>query len=198
MFKYSKKFAEKKEVEEIGVSIVGYPNTGKSSVVNILKNRHICNTGSTAFITKNIQTVKLNRQVTLFDTPAVVQTNAGDNIRSAIQVDDIIDPIAAVTQLLEKVEKSEFLRHYRIGSFKTAEDLVELVAKKKGMVEQIKTPDEKKKGKKQEKAKLSTTADKVQGARRVLRDFLNNRLQYFSKIPGANAKMASDSDEESD
>ena len=130
LFKYSKKFAEKKDLEQLCVAVVGYPNTGKSSAINLLVNRHVCNTGSSPFITKAIKQISLNRQVIVLDTPAVMKSNVSDNIRSAMQVDDIIDPIKAVEQLFDKVEKSEFLRFYRIGAFKTAEELSEQVAKK--------------------------------------------------------------------
>ena len=193
LFKYSKKFAEKKDLEQLCVAVVGYPNTGKSSAINLLVNRHVCNTGSSPFITKAIKQISLNRQVIVLDTPAVMKSNVSDNIRSAMQVDDIIDPIKAVEQLFDKVEKSEFLRFYRIGAFKTAEELSEQVAKKKGMVDQQKKFDAGGKKKKQEKAQIETIVNKEMGARRILRDFLNNRLMYFSKIPGQNSGDAEES-----
>lgn len=54
LFKYAKKFAEKKESEFISVGVVGYPNVGKSCLVNILKNKPVCATGSSPFITRNL------------------------------------------------------------------------------------------------------------------------------------------------
>ena len=96
LFKYLKKFQEKKDIEQLVVSFVGYPNVGKSSAINLLINRHVCNTGSTPFITRSIQQVKLNRQIIILDTPAVILPNSDNTLRSAIQVDDIIEPIKAV------------------------------------------------------------------------------------------------------
>ena len=134
LFKYLKKFTEKKDVEQLCVAFVGYPNTGKSCAVNRLINKYLCNSGSQPFVTKSIHQVKLNRQIVVLDTPAVIMPKE-NTIRSAIHVDDISEPIKAVEQLFDKVEKTEFLRHYRIPMFSTAEELCEHVAKKKGMVE---------------------------------------------------------------
>ena len=44
--KYAKKFAEKKSKEQIVVGVVGFTNSGKSSLINKLKQKVVCNTGS--------------------------------------------------------------------------------------------------------------------------------------------------------
>jgi len=44
--KYAKKFAEKKSKEQIVVGVVGFTNSGKSSLINKLKSKVVCNTGS--------------------------------------------------------------------------------------------------------------------------------------------------------
>lgn len=54
LFKYAKKFAEKKELESITVGVIGMPNVGKSSLINVLKNKPVCGSGSTPFNTKVI------------------------------------------------------------------------------------------------------------------------------------------------
>jgi len=50
-------------------------------------------------------------------------------------VDEIADPIAAVKNLLAMVEKTEILLHYRIGNYEDINDMLRLVAMKKGLVE---------------------------------------------------------------
>lgn len=52
LFKYAQKFAEKKEAEFISAGVIGYPNVGKSSLVNVLRNKPVCATGSSPFITR--------------------------------------------------------------------------------------------------------------------------------------------------
>ena len=54
LFKYARKFLEKKGQEQITVSIVGFPNVGKSSVINVLRNKAVVHSGSSPFITQNI------------------------------------------------------------------------------------------------------------------------------------------------
>lgn len=75
LFKYARKFLDKKGQENITVSMLGFPNVGKSSVINVLKNKAVVHSGSAPFITQNIQQVKLNKHVTLVDSPGVLLVN---------------------------------------------------------------------------------------------------------------------------
>lgn len=44
--KYAMKFEEKKGKEQIVVGVVGFTNAGKSSLINRLKQKVVCPTGS--------------------------------------------------------------------------------------------------------------------------------------------------------
>lgn len=180
LFKYAKKFIEKKDVEAIRVGVIGMPNVGKSSLINNLKSKPVCSSGSTPFITKSPQEVKLNSLVTLVDTPGVLSASSSV-IRSSIQVDDIIDPIEPIADLLNKVAKPEILRHYRIANFNTVDEMLSLIALKKGLATQEVIIGEKGQ-KKQVKKQVKQVPNLEDAARRFLRDFLNNRLQYYSKV----------------
>ena len=61
LFKYAKKFEEKKGKEQIVVGVVGFTNAGKSSLINKMKAKVVCPTGSNQFITQKMQQVPLNR-----------------------------------------------------------------------------------------------------------------------------------------
>ena len=140
LFKYARKFLDKKGQENITVSLVGFPNVGKSSVINVLKNKAVVHSGSSPFITQNIQQVKLNKHVTLVDSPGVLLVNteganASQTLRSAIQVEDLISPVLTLEQILPKIDKSEILRHYRIGNYKFTSEMLNLIALKKGLVD---------------------------------------------------------------
>lgn len=39
LFKYAVKFVEKKDQEHISVAVVGYTNVGKSSLINVMRNK---------------------------------------------------------------------------------------------------------------------------------------------------------------
>src|SRR5690606_27219401 len=57
------------ENEKVKVGIIGYPNTGKSSLINILSGKGGAGVGSDAGFTKNIQKIRLSEDVVLIDSP---------------------------------------------------------------------------------------------------------------------------------
>ena len=63
---------EKKQKDQICVSVVGFANVGKSSIINVLKNKTVVATNSIPYLTKSIKDVKLNNQIVLLDTPGVM------------------------------------------------------------------------------------------------------------------------------
>ena len=54
------------------VGVIGYPNTGKSSLINILIGKKSAGTGSEAGFTKGIQKLKLSENIVLLDSPGVI------------------------------------------------------------------------------------------------------------------------------
>lgn len=61
--------------KEIQAMIVGIPNVGKSTIINILTGRTIAKTGNEAAVTRQQQRVKINDNVVLFDTPGLLWGN---------------------------------------------------------------------------------------------------------------------------
>jgi nuclear GTP-binding protein len=133
--KYQKKFLEKKGQETLAVGVVGFSNAGKSSLINQLINKSILPTSSQPFLTKAAKEMKLTPSIFLVDTPAIVKVETVitgiQQVRSALQVDEIENPIQASEDILNKVEKVELLRHYRIGNFEDITGLLEQIALKK-------------------------------------------------------------------
>jgi len=77
------------------------PNVGKSSIINVLRNKPVCATGGTPFVTRGLQEVKVNSKVFMIDTPGIMlQKLEGENslqiIRSAVQVDELPNPVAMI------------------------------------------------------------------------------------------------------
>ena len=52
--------------------VIGIPNVGKSTLINILCGRRRAHTGAMPGITRGVQLLSLDRGVFLFDTPGVI------------------------------------------------------------------------------------------------------------------------------
>ncbi len=58
--------------ESAKVAVVGYPNSGKSSLINALAGRRAASVGAEAGHTKGEQWVRISENVTLLDSPGVI------------------------------------------------------------------------------------------------------------------------------
>lgn len=130
-----KAYASSKQLKRsITVGIVGYPNVGKSSVINALTSRlsrsssTACPVGAEAGVTTALREVKLDKNLKLLDSPGIVfpsSSNQGANgethphlsskqinqaqltLLSALPRSATTDPIPAVTLLLHRLSRSE-------------------------------------------------------------------------------------------
>lgn len=57
---------------QIHIGVIGYPNTGKSSIINLLAGKAYAKTASEAGFTKGIQKIKISDDVMIIDTPGVI------------------------------------------------------------------------------------------------------------------------------
>ncbi len=63
------------EKRPLYVGVVGYPNVGKSSLINVLVGRHAAGVSPKPGFTRGEQLLKLSRGIYLIDTPGVVDTD---------------------------------------------------------------------------------------------------------------------------
>ncbi|KKA22863.1 GTP-binding family protein, partial [Rasamsonia emersonii CBS 393.64] len=66
------------ERRQISVGFIGYPNTGKSSIINTLRKKKVCNVAPIPGETKVWQYITLMRRIYLIDCPGVVPPNPND------------------------------------------------------------------------------------------------------------------------
>jgi len=92
----------------ITVGVIGFPNVGKSSLINSLKRSKAAATGNTPGVTKQMQEIQLDKNIVLIDSPGVVLTTTDQTdsliLRSAVRVEDLHDPVRPVEALLNRIE----------------------------------------------------------------------------------------------
>lgn len=132
LFKALKSYAATKQLKRaVSVGVIGYPNVGKSSVINALLSRmsgkggnasKACPAGAEAGVTTSIRSVKIDSKLTLLDSPGVVfpssnsvQSGGLVNLKNATEAHahlillnavppkQIDDPVPAVSLLLRRL-----------------------------------------------------------------------------------------------
>jgi ribosome biogenesis GTPase A len=58
--------------KRIHVGVIGYPNTGKSSVINFISHRGAAKTSKQAGWTKGMQKIRMSEDILILDTPGVI------------------------------------------------------------------------------------------------------------------------------
>lgn len=132
------------------VGIVGFPNVGKSSIINSLiglrrgtgssSNGGHVRTGNVAGVTRGIQEVHLDNKITLIDSagvvfPSSIATNdASLVLRRAINIDSLRDPVGTVGRVAahKGVTVEGLCQLLRIPAFETPEELIRNVAQVHG------------------------------------------------------------------
>ncbi|EED24098.1 GTP binding protein, putative [Talaromyces stipitatus ATCC 10500] len=130
LFKALKSYSQTSQLKRaISVGVIGYPNVGKSSVINALTARlnrgrsNACPTGAEAGVTTSLREVKLDSKLKLIDSPGIVFPNTSSNkskkkkendearlvLLNAVPPKQITDPVPAVNLLLKRLSASETL-----------------------------------------------------------------------------------------
>lgn len=170
LMKLLKNYCRNKDVKTmIRVGVVGFPNTGKSSIINSLKRSKACYVGATPGITRQMQEVILDKQIRLLDSPGVVMATATSDTAMVLKncvrleaVEDITEPVEAI---LKRCNKQQMMLRYCIPNYDTPAEFLSVLAQRLG------------------KFKKGGTPDINKAARTVLRDWNNGKIRYYTHPP---------------
>ncbi|NXJ77917.1 NOG2 protein, partial [Trogon melanurus] len=157
--------------KQISVGFIGYPNVGKSSVINTLRSKKVCNVAPIAGETKVWQYITLMRRIFLIDCPGVVYPS-GDTetdivLKGVVQVEKIKSPEDHISAVLERAKPEYIRRTYKIESWEDTEDFLEKLAARTGKLLKGGEPD-------------------IQNvSKMVLNDWQRGRIPFFVKPPNA-------------
>lgn len=129
--------------EKIVVGVVGYPNVGKSSVINVLKGRASAKTSSMSGLTRALQKIKITNRIMMLDTPGVLPYHEKDRTKhtliGAISPEHIKDAEGIAMELID-VLQGRIQQHYAVSG-DDSYDVLCNIAKKMNRMRKGNEPD---------------------------------------------------------
>lgn len=152
------------------MGLIGYPNVGKSSIINTLRKKKVATVAPIPGETKVWQYVTLMKRIYLIDCPGVVPPNQNDTpedilLRGVVRVEMVDNPEQYIPSLLAKVKQHHMERTYQVKGWTDHIHFLELLARKGGRLLKGGEPD----------------VDGV--AKMVLHDFMRGKIPWFTPAP---------------
>ncbi|XP_018323980.1 nucleolar GTP-binding protein 2 [Agrilus planipennis] len=157
--------------KQISVGFIGYPNVGKSSIINTLRSKKVCNVAPIAGETKVWQYITLMRRIYLIDCPGVVypsgETDTEKVLKGVVRVELITNPEDYIGAVLSRVKKEYIIKTYKISDWNgDPMQFLEKYACKSGKLLKKGEPD------------IATVA------KMVLNDWQRGKLPFYTCPPG--------------
>ncbi|CAP60348.1 uncharacterized protein PODANS_1_6480 [Podospora anserina S mat+] len=170
-----------KDRKQISVGLVGYPNVGKSSIINALRGKPVAKVAPIPGETKVWQYVTLMKRIYLIDCPGIVPPNQNDTpqdllLRGVVRVENVEHPEQYIPAVLSKVKPHHMERTYELKGWKDHIQFLEMLARKGGRLLKGGEPD----------------VDGV--AKMVLNDFMRGKIPWFTPAPAMEGTEDADSE----
>ncbi|KAG2434724.1 hypothetical protein HXX76_007614 [Chlamydomonas incerta] len=156
--------------QAISVGFVGYPNVGKSSVINTLRTKKVCKAAPIPGETKVWQYITLMKRIFCIDSPGVVYNRTNDTptdlvLKGVVRVENLEDATHHVDPVLKRVKPEYLRRAYKIKEWADTEDFLAQLARLTGKLLKGGEPD------------LNTAA------RMILYDWQRGKVPFFTLPP---------------
>lgn len=124
--------------DTVNIGIIGYPNTGKSSIINLLVRKNVARVASESGFTKGIQKLKLSENLYLFDTPGVIPDSQVKRNSKLVKIgvktfDKINQPEMYIADLMKQFPRL-LENYYNIKADGNSEILIEELGRKKNWI----------------------------------------------------------------
>lgn len=131
--------------KQISVGLIGYPNTGKSSIINTLRSKKVCKVAPIAGETKVWQYITLMKRIFLIDCPGIVypsaETDTEKVLKGVVRVELVQNPEDYVEEVIKRVRKEYLTKTYKVDGWDTATEFLEKMAARTGKLLKKGEPD---------------------------------------------------------
>lgn len=153
----------------ITVGIIGYPNVGKSSLINSLKRERAVGVGATPGYTRAMQEVHIDKHVKLLDCPGIVFSESSSEsdlvLRNCIKVEQITDTVKPVDLILSRCRREKLMELYKIPIYHDTREFLCHIAHKRGKLGKGGVPEYE------------------AAARTVLQDWNSGKIAFYTEPP---------------
>lgn len=163
----------------VTVGVIGFPNVGKSSLINSLKKQRSAGVSANAGFTKNLQVIEIDSKVKIIDSPGVILSSEDEVVlvmRNQLNASEVKDPVSPINEILKRVNKEELLMLYMIADFSNPTQFLYNVCQSRG------------------KFKKGGIVDIESAARLVIEDWNQGRMVHYLPPPGFDMTVMEDHD----
>ncbi|OII71584.1 hypothetical protein cand_032970 [Cryptosporidium andersoni] len=172
-----------KDKKHVSVGFIGYPNVGKSSIINTLRGSKVCKVAPIAGETKIWQYIHLTHRLYLIDCPGIVpptSTNTENGefnnfqasinvvLKGAVRTEKLSDPSIYISELLQKVKAHHIKQKYHLNAsdnWGDTDEFLTIVGKRLG------------------KFLKGGEIDHATTAKVILNDWITGKIPYFIPPP---------------